>query len=90
MGRGVALGGFMGSGKTTVGARLADRIGLPFVDMDAVLVERGRVIAEGAGACSVACALAGGAGSGRVVCVISGGNIDEGPLRTALAGQVPS
>jgi threonine dehydratase len=55
-----------------------------------VLMERGRVIAEGAGACSLACALAGGAGSGRVVCVISGGNIDEGPLRAALAGQVPS
>jgi threonine dehydratase len=54
-----------------------------------ILAERGRVIAEGAGACSLACALAGGAGSGRVVCVISGGNIDEGPLREALAGRVP-
>ena len=40
MNRGVALGGFMGSGKTTVGARLAGRMGLPFVDMDAVLAER--------------------------------------------------
>jgi len=38
--RGVALGGFMGTGKTTVGARLAERLGLPFVDMDAELAER--------------------------------------------------
>ena len=55
-----------------------------------VIAERGRVVAEGAGACSLACALAGGAGNGRVVCVISGGNIDEGVLRAALAGQQPS
>jgi len=55
-----------------------------------VIAERGRVVAEGAGACSLACALAGGAGNGRVVCVISGGNIDEGALRAALAGQQPS
>jgi threonine dehydratase len=41
-----------------------------------VLAERNRVIAEGAGATSVAAALAGKAGSGKVVCVISGGNID--------------
>lgn len=38
--RGVALGGFMGTGKTTVGAALADRLGLPFVDLDAILVAR--------------------------------------------------
>jgi threonine dehydratase len=41
-----------------------------------VLAERNRVIAEGAGAASVAAALAGKAGTGKVVCVISGGNID--------------
>ena len=41
-----------------------------------LLAERNRVIAEGAGACPVACALAGLAGAGRVVCVVSGGNID--------------
>ena len=39
-------------------------------------VERNRVIAEGAGACPVACALEGMAGAGKVVCVVSGGNID--------------
>lgn len=31
---GVALGGFMGSGKSTVGVRLAHRLGFEFVDMD--------------------------------------------------------
>jgi threonine dehydratase len=41
-----------------------------------LLAERNRVIAEGAGACPVACALAGKAGHGKVVCVVSGGNID--------------
>jgi len=38
--------------------------------------ERNHVIAEGAGACPVACAIAGRAGGGKVVCVVSGGNID--------------
>jgi threonine dehydratase len=41
-----------------------------------LLAERNRVIAEGAGACPVACAVAGGTGGGKVVCVVSGGNID--------------
>jgi threonine dehydratase len=41
-----------------------------------VLAERNRIIAEGAGACPVACALSGKAGAGKIVCVVSGGNID--------------
>ncbi|HKO97390.1 MAG TPA: threonine/serine dehydratase [Pyrinomonadaceae bacterium] len=41
-----------------------------------LIAERNRVIAEGAGACALACALAGKAGSGKVVCIVSGGNID--------------
>jgi threonine dehydratase len=41
-----------------------------------IIAERNRVIAEGAGACPVACALSGQAGYGKVVCVVSGGNID--------------
>jgi threonine dehydratase len=41
-----------------------------------VLAEKARVIAEGAGAVSVAAALSGKAGDGPIVCVISGGNID--------------
>jgi threonine dehydratase len=45
-----------------------------------LVAERNRVIAEGAGACPVACALAGKAGGGKVVCVVSGGNIDLSKL----------
>jgi threonine dehydratase len=40
------------------------------------LVERARVIAEGAGATPVACAMAAARGARRTVCVVSGGNID--------------
>ena len=50
-----------------------------------LVAERGRVIAEGAGAASVAAALAGGAGGGVVVCVVSGGNIDSAVLAGILA-----
>jgi threonine dehydratase len=45
-----------------------------------LLAERNRVIAEGAGACPVACALSGKAGAGKVVCIVSGGNIDLSKL----------
>lgn len=44
--QGLALGGFMGVGKSTVGAIVAARVGLPFVDMDAVLVARHGAVAE--------------------------------------------
>ncbi len=54
-----------------------------------LLVERARVVAEGAGAASVAAAIAGRAGSGRVVCVVSGGNIDAATLATILEGRTP-
>jgi len=36
----IALVGFMGAGKTTVGRLLADRLGMRFVDMDDMIVER--------------------------------------------------
>jgi threonine dehydratase len=45
-----------------------------------LLLERSHVLAEGAGAAPVACALSGKAGSGKVVCVVSGGNIDASKL----------
>ena len=45
-----------------------------------VLLTRNHVLAEGAGACPVACALAGKAGPGKIVCIISGGNIDTTKL----------
>jgi threonine dehydratase len=41
-----------------------------------LIAEKARVIAEGAGALSVAAALSGRAGNGPIVAVISGGNID--------------
>jgi threonine dehydratase len=49
-----------------------------------LLAERNRVVAEGAGACPVACALEGMAGAGKVVCVVSGGNIDLAKLCAIL------
>jgi threonine dehydratase len=52
-----------------------------------LLAERNRIIAEGAGACPVACALAGKAGKGKVVCIISGGNIDFGSLCKILTEE---
>jgi threonine dehydratase len=53
-----------------------------------LLVERNHVIAEGAGACSVAAALSGKAGTGKIVCVVSGGNIDSTRLASILTGSV--
>jgi len=41
-----------------------------------ILAEKSRVIAEGAGALSVAAALSGKAGAGPIVAIVSGGNID--------------
>jgi threonine dehydratase len=55
-----------------------------------LIAERNRVIAEGAGACPVACALDGRAGTGKVVCIVSGGNIDFAKLCTILAAEVRS
>ncbi len=49
-----------------------------------LLVERSRVVAEGAGAASVAAALNGSVGAGKVVCVVSGGNLDTSVLQSIL------
>jgi shikimate kinase len=44
---GVALAGFMGVGKSTVGAALAPQLGLGFVDLDAeIAVESGRTLPQ--------------------------------------------
>ena len=51
-----------------------------------LLSGRNRIIAEGAGACSVACALSGKAGAGNIVCIVSGGNIDFGKLCEIVGG----
>ncbi|HEX9092807.1 MAG TPA: shikimate kinase [Coriobacteriia bacterium] len=45
--RHVLLVGFMGSGKTTVGTLLAERLGMPFVDLDREIVMReARTVSE--------------------------------------------
>lgn len=62
-------------------AEICEAIGL--------LVTRAHVVAEGAGASSVAGALCGAAGEGKVVAVVSGGNLDPEALRTILDGRVP-
>jgi threonine dehydratase len=54
-----------------------------------LLAERVRVVAEGAGALSLAAALAGHGGTGTVVCIVSGGNIDSSKLATILRGGTP-
>ena len=54
-----------------------------------LLVERARVVAEGAGASTLAAARAHRIGARRIVCVISGGNIDPGRLAVILGGGVP-
>ena len=53
-----------------------------------LLAERNRVIAEGAGAASVAAALSGKAGGGKIVCVVSGGNIDFEKLIRILKHEI--
>lgn len=54
-----------------------------------LLVERARVVAEGAGAAAVAAALAGKVPNGPVVAIVSGGNIDLVKLATILRGDIP-
>jgi threonine dehydratase len=54
-----------------------------------LLAERHRVIAEGAGAVSLAAALRGVPGARKIACVVSGGNIDPGKLARILHGEVP-
>jgi threonine dehydratase len=53
------------------------------------LADRARVIAEGAGAASVAAALSGVVEGRRAVCVVSGGNIDLAKVAAILAGRLP-
>ena len=47
LGRHLALAGFMGAGKTSLGREVAERLGRPFVDLDDEIESRaGRSIAE--------------------------------------------
>lgn len=86
-----------GAGGKSMFPRMWDRIA-PLVDgfltvtlaqtQDAmrVLAQRARIVAEGAGALSVAAALAGKAGPGPVVAIVSGGNIDLRTYCELIAG----
>ncbi|HEU4506683.1 MAG TPA: pyridoxal-phosphate dependent enzyme [Pyrinomonadaceae bacterium] len=67
------------------GALVADLSSI--ADALRLMVQHNHIIAEGAGACPVACALAGGAGTGKVVCIVSGGNIDTSKLISVLEGS---
>jgi threonine dehydratase len=65
-----------------------ETVAVPIADTEAavrLLAERVRVIAEGAGALSMAAALAGRAGSGKVACIVSGGNINLATLAEILS-----
>jgi threonine dehydratase len=52
-----------------------------------LLVTHNHIVAEGAGACPVACTLTHG-GTGKIVCIISGGNIDVSKLTYVLSERV--
>ena len=54
-----------------------------------LLFRKVKVVAEGAGAASLAAALHDPRLRGNVVCVISGGNIDASAYQAALRGEVP-
>jgi threonine dehydratase len=54
-----------------------------------LLVERARVVAEGAGAAAVAAALSDKVHDEPVVCIVSGGNIDAAKLARILTGEIP-
>lgn len=59
------------------------------VDAIRLLAERNCLVAEGAGAVSLAVALSGKAGKGKIACIVSGGNIDPTKLVKIFQGQIP-
>jgi threonine dehydratase len=84
-----------GIGSKTVFASMLERAlelldGTVVVTLDEVaeavrlLATRAHVVAEGAGAASVAAALSGRAGAGRTACIVSGGSIDAATLARIL------
>ncbi|MGO4439350.1 threonine ammonia-lyase [Rhizobium sp. RAF56] len=54
-----------------------------------LLFSKAKIVAEGAGAASLAAALASDRCKGNVVCVISGGNIDADAFGQVLRGEIP-
>jgi threonine dehydratase len=51
-----------------------------------LLASSAHVVAEGAGAASVAAAVSGRAGGGRIACIVSGGSIDPAALASLMTG----
>ena len=71
---------------------VTDAFSIPLAEAAAavkVLVERARIVGEGAAGLSVAAALSGRAGGRRLVCIVSGGNLDPHRLAEILEGRVP-
>jgi len=69
---------------------LAGSLVSPLSEVEAairLLVARCAIVAEGAGAASVAAGLKHSGSLGRIVCVVSGGNLDAGVLARILDGQ---
>lgn len=54
-----------------------------------LLFSKAKIVAEGAGAASVAAALGSPQARGNIVCVVSGGNIDPASYAQVLAGGIP-
>lgn len=88
-----------GIGAKTVFPQMFERArnlidGTLVADLDSVaealrlMVQHSHIVAEGAGACPVACALSGRAGTGKIVCVVSGGNIDSTKIERALRNEL--
>jgi threonine dehydratase len=69
---------------------LAGSLVSPLSEVEAairLLVSRCAIVAEGAGAASVAAGLKHTGSLGRIVCVVSGGNLDAGVLARILNGE---
>jgi len=58
-------------------------------DAVSLLADRNSIVAEGAGAATLAAALSDDVPGGNIVCVISGGNIDLMKLATIFHGDIP-
>ncbi len=92
--RRIVLTGFMGAGKSTIGALLAERLGWRFMDTDAFIEARaGSTIAQifaeqGEDAFRVleTDAVRDCARAERLVLALGGGAVESGSTRTALAG----
>ena len=54
-----------------------------------IIMERNRIIVEGAAGAAVAAAMAGKAGKSKTACIISGGNIDSEKIKLILSGKIP-